>query len=60
MLTFGFATMISVKNLKAKNVIFVVFYDLKKGHFCYCANSKGNILQRALTLLSLLHLDIPI
>ena len=42
--------MISVKNLKAKNVIFVVFYDVENGHFCYCPNSKGNILQKALTL----------
>ena len=28
MLTFGFAAMISVKKLKAKNVVFVVFYDV--------------------------------
>ena len=51
MLTFGFATMISLKNLKAKNLIFVVFflYDIKNAHFCSRPNSKGNILQKALT-----------
>ena len=49
MLTFGFEAMISVKNLKAKNVIFVDFYDDKNGHFCSCPNSKGNILQKALS-----------
>ena len=48
MLTFGFEAMISVKNLKAKKVIFVYFYDVKSGNFCSCPNSKGNILQKAL------------
>ena len=58
MLTFGFATMISVKNLKANNGIFLLFYDIKNGHSCYCLNSKGNILQEAPIFLQLL--DMPI
>ena len=41
--------MISVKNLKAKNVIFVVFLRRQNAHFCSGANSEGDILQKALT-----------
>ena len=46
------------KNLKSKNVILLFFYDVKTRHFCSCPNSKGDILQKALTFLQLL--DIPI
>ena len=51
MLTFGFAMMISVhKNPEGKKTRFLSFYhDAKNGHFCLCPNSKGGILQKALT-----------
>ena len=44
MLTFGFAMLISVKILKAKNVICRFSMTLKGAHFCSCPNSKGDIL----------------
>ena len=57
MLTFGFATMISVKRPKAKKGIFVVFYHVKNGQFCSFPNSTDDICKK-LTFLRLL--DIPI
>ena len=50
MLTFGFATMISVKNLKAiKRDLCRFSMTLKTVIFFSCPNSKGNILQKTLT-----------
>ena len=49
MLTFGFATLISIKKTEGKNVIFVVFQNVKTGHFCSCPNSNADILQKSLT-----------
>ena len=52
MLTFGFATTISVKNLKAiKRDLYCFSMTLKTVIFFSCPNSKGNILQKALTFL---------
>ena len=46
MLTFGFATMMSKKNLKAKNVSLSFFYYVKNGNFFSCPNSIGDTLQK--------------
>ena len=50
-MTFGLVKMISVINLKAKKGILSFFYDFKDGHFCSGPNSKGDILQKALTFI---------
>ena len=46
MLTFGFATVILIKKLKAKTSFSMFFYDVKNGHFCSCPNSNADILQK--------------
>ena len=51
MLTFGFATMISLKNLKAIKRDLCRFSMMLKMVIFFCPNSKGNILQKALTFL---------
>ena len=51
MSTFGFATIISVKEPEGKKHDFLsFFYDVKNGHFCSCPNSKGDILQKSCLL----------
>ena len=50
--------MISTKKTKGKNVIFVVFYDVKNDHFCSFANSNADILQKSLIFLCLLGISI--
>ena len=49
MLTFGFATIISVKNLKAKNVIFCRFSMTSKTVTFVLVQIRKGIFQKALT-----------